>query len=401
MSWNTTALRRNAIAIASALVMPAAASAQDAPKVVTPALDFSGVILMNYKNASDSASKAPNGGQSASKFDIERVYLNFRMPAGEDGTIRVTTDVFNGDQSSTSYYKGWTARLKYAYFQYAMLHDIGDMKGFNASVRLGMSQTSVIDFEEQFWTRWVSQTSVERNGMFSSSDVGVAGIVTLPGKWGEVYGMVSNGPGYAQAEADPYKDVQMRVSLTPFGKDDGILKTFTIAPWIYQGSTASKFIAGGTGQVGPVTDGLKRNRSGVFVGLRDRRLTFGLDYANRTETTESGANTTASPRVATDNTGTLTAAFLMMRPIELFGDDPKAKSPLNLFARVDNFKPYNNATIAGAQTTSAATQILITGISWDLNSKTTFSLDMQNLTRSGGSTAVEQKVLFLHGVINF
>ena len=375
--------------------------AQEPVKVVTPALDFSGVIYMNYRNASDSAAKAPNGGQSANKFDVERVYLTFRMPAGEDGSIRVTTDVFNGDQSATSYYKGWTVRLKYAYFQYAFLHNIGDMKGFDASFRVGMMQKSVVDHQEQFWLRWLSQVALERNGYFSSSDVGVTGIVTLPKKLGEIYAEVSNGPGYSSAEADPYKDASVRFSFTPFGAEDGILKTLTIAPWLYMGKTSSKFIAGGAGQVGAVTDGLKRNRQGVFLGLRDRRLSLGLDWATRTETTELGLNTAVSPRTTYDNMGTVNAAFVAVRPIELFGDDPKKHSPLNLFVRVDNVKPFSNATAAGAQTTSAANQFTIAGVSWDLNARATFSLDMQNQSRKSGSTTPEQKVLFLHGAVSF
>ena len=151
----------------------------------------------------------------------------------------------------------------------------------------------------------------------------------------------------------------------------------------------------------PVPDGLTRSRKGVFVGLRDRRLTAGLDWGTRTETAELGLNTAASPRTTYDNTGTLTTAFLMMRPTELFSDDPQFKSPLNLFVRVDNYKPYDNATAAGAQTTSAANQFLAAGLSWDLTARATFSLDIQNLTPQSGSATLESKVLFIHGVINF
>lgn len=392
---------RRAFLIATALIAPVTMHSQDPVKVVTPSLDFSGVIFMNYRNASDSAAKAPNGGQSPNKFDIERVYLTFRMPAGDDGSVRITTDVFNGDQSATSYYKGWTVRLKYAHFQYAFLHNIADMKGFDASVRVGMMQKSVVDHHEQFWYRWLSVSTFERNSYFSSSDVGVTGILTLPKKMGEVYAEFSNGPGYSSAEADPYKDASVRFSFTPFGASEGMLKTFTIAPWVYVGKTASKFIAAVAGQVGAVTEGLKRNRRGVFVGLRDRHLTFGLDLATRTETSELGLNTAVSPRTTYDNTGTVTAGFIAMRPLELFGDDPKKRSPLNLFLRVDNVKPFSNATAAGAQTTSAVNQFMIAGLSWDLNARATFSLDMQNQSRKGGSTTPEQKVLFLHGVVNF
>jgi hypothetical protein len=379
-------------------LLPAATRAQE--KVVTPALDFSGVMYANFRSASDSASKAANGGNSANKFDLERVYLNFRMPAGQDASIRFTTDVFNNTNASTNgYYPGWTVRVKYAWLQYNYLHDIGGYKGFNAVARFGSLQTVEIDHEEQFWARWMSLTAIERNSFFSSADLGVATLVTLPNKWGEIYATVTNGPGYGSAETDRFKDVAARISLTPFGSESGFLKSFTITPWFYAGQTASKFQNGGTGQTGLVTDGLNRNRMGGFIGLKDRRLTMGLDYATRTETIETGANTAASPRGTYENTGTLTAAFAMVRPFELADT---AKSPLSIFARVDNFKPNSDARSAtGGQTTSSSQQQIIAGIMYDLNAKTTVSLDWQTLSRQSGSTVSEQKILFLHLVTNF
>lgn len=379
-------------------MLPAAIRAQE--KVVTPALDFSGVMLMNYRAASDSASKAANGGNAPNKFDIERIYLNFRMPAGDDGSIRVTTDVFNGAQDATSYYKGWAVRLKYAYFQYNFLHDIGGNKGFNAVARFGMLHTSLIDHEENFWPRYISQVGTERHGFFSSADVGAAAVVTLPNKFGEIYGEVANGTGYGAAEADRFKDFSARITLTPFGNDSGFLKTFTISPWAYLGQTASKFQNGGAGQLGTVSDGLTRNRVGVFVGLRDRRLTVGAEFAQRTETVETGANTAASPRGTYDNSGKLTSGFVIVRPFELF--EPKGKSPFGLLARIDNFKPYSAAAAAtGGQTTSAANQLFIGGLFYDLNQKSTVSLDFQTVSRQNGSTAVESNVIFVHFNVGF
>ena len=258
-----TALALGTLSLATVAV----AQQAETPKVVTPAFDFSGVILGNYRYTYDDATKNANGGQATNKFDIERIYLNFRMPAGEDGSIRVTTDVFNNTNAATNgYYPGWSVRLKYGYFQYNFLHDIGGKKGFNAVARVGMLHTVEIDHEEQFWPRYLSQAAVERNGFFSSSDVGIATLVTLPNKMGEVYATIANGPGYVAAETDPYKDYSARISLTPFGNADNILKSFTLSPWAYAGHTASKFLAGGARQVGPVSDGLKRNRVGVFAG---------------------------------------------------------------------------------------------------------------------------------------
>ena len=219
-----------------------AAPALRAQQAATPAIDFSGVIYPQFRYTSDNATKTANGGNATSKFDVERVYLTFRMPAGDDGSIRVTTDIFNNAAACASCYAGWTVRLKYGYFNYNFLHDIGGKKGFNAAARIGMLHTVIVDHEEGFFPRWISQVALERNGFFSSSDVGVAGVLTLPGKWGEAYATITNGGGYGAVEADPFKDASARLSLTPWGGADNIMKTFTVSPWIYMGKTGSKFL---------------------------------------------------------------------------------------------------------------------------------------------------------------
>lgn len=399
-----TLVRPRFIAVALAVACAVSSSGLHAqapatPPVATPPLDFSGVIYPQFRYTSDDATKNANGGNATSKFDVERVYLNFRLPAGDDGSIRVTTDIFNNGSACTGCYAGWTVRLKYAYFNYNFLHDIGDQKGFNAAVRFGMLHTAIVDHEEGFFPRWISQVALERNGYFSSSDVGIAGVLTLPNKWGELYATVANGTGYSAIEADPFKDYSARLSLTPWGGEDNIMKTFTISPWYYMGKTASKFLttAGSAGT--DAANGLTRDRDGIFVGLRDRRLTLGAEWAQRTETVETG--TTLATRGTYDNTGTVTAAFVLVRPTELFNGDPKQHSPWGILARVDNVKPFDNVTAAGAQTTSATNQLMIYGLFWDLNQKASFSVDFQNLKPQSGSTTAESKVLFLHGQVSF
>ena len=398
------------MALAMALAMafticavPTALRAQAAdPKPVTPLLDFSGVLMGNYRYTYDDATRNANGGLATSKFDVERVYLNFRMPAGERGSIRVTTDVFNNAVSGASCvgcYAGWNVRLKYAYFQYNLLQDIGGQKGFTLAARLGMLHTAIVDHEEGFFPRWVSQVAIERNGFFSSSDLGLAGLLTLPKKWGELYATIANGSGYSAVENDPYKDFSVRLSLTPFANEANIFKTFTISPYVYLGTSASKFLTSAGSSGNSLTDGLKKNRTGVFLGLKDRRLTLGAEWGRRTETVETGA--TIATRGTYDNSGTVTSGFALVRPVELLGTDPKVHSPFGLIARVDTFTPFSSSISAAMQTTSARNQLLIFGVFWDLNAKASFSVDFQNLKPHGGSATAESKVLFAHWNIAF
>src|SRR3954464_16065296 len=107
-------MRRLALA-ASLLVSSTTAFAQGTPASVPP-IDFSGWLFGNFQYRTDPAAKLATGGQPLSKFDVGRAYLTFRMPAGERGSIRVTTDIFQ--TSPSTYYNGWTVRLKYGYFQY-------------------------------------------------------------------------------------------------------------------------------------------------------------------------------------------------------------------------------------------------------------------------------------------
>ena len=366
-----------------------------APKVVTPQLDFSGVMFGNYQYRSDSAASAPLGGKHPNKFEIERVYLTFRMPVGEHASIRATSDIFQN--TANGFYNGWTVRLKYAYLQYDFLRDIGGMKGFNALGRIGVLHTVLIDHVEGFWPRYLSQTAVERNGFFSSSDLGVATSISLPHKFGEVYGTVTNGPGYTSAETDRFKDVAARVSLTPFGTQTGILKGVTVSPWAYKGYTGSKFQNGGTGQRAPITDGLKRDRWGVFAGIKDRRFTAGGDYARRIEGVEAGSNTSDSPRTLTENTGELVDAFVVARPLEWINS--ANRSSVGFVARWDQFKPNRDAvSTAGA---TPANRLAILGLFWEPTARTSLALDYQSLAPRSGSTTPAAKTLFAHWQASF
>jgi hypothetical protein len=367
--------------VSSSSLLPRGATAQQPATVVTPALDFSGVIYGNYQYFTDSARRAANGGNRPNKFDIERVYLNFRMPVGDNAGIRVTTDVFNNtNTAANAYYQGWAIRLKYALIEYTMAkNSMGP--GSNVKVRVGMMPNSFIDYEEGFWPRWLGTTVTDRLGYFPSSDIGLGGIATLPNHLGEIYGQVVNGSGYGSYETNSFKDFTLRAAFTPFGKDSGLIKTFAITPWVYIGENASKFATGGVGQVGPVTDGLVRNRYGIFVGLRDRRLTGGIDFTPRKDASENGSNTVASPRVEIDSTGRATSLYAIVRPLEWA--NPKKHSSWAVVARWDHFTPNTSPTAAAYAGTTPAYNYTVLGTFWDVTPRTSFSIDWQQQSPSG------------------
>ncbi|MEO6866064.1 MAG: hypothetical protein ABI229_11470, partial [Gemmatimonadaceae bacterium] len=163
---------RRHLSLMAAVVFPVALAAQNAapadtakpvPKVTIP-IDFSGVVFGNYQYQGAAGS---NKGQN--KFDVERAYLTFKMPAGDRASIRVTGDLYQQTTpGNDSYYKGWVLRAKYAYLQYEFLKATKPSDWAFTS-RIGLVHTMLIDHEENFWPRWMSLTPVERAGFFSSA----------------------------------------------------------------------------------------------------------------------------------------------------------------------------------------------------------------------------------------
>lgn len=391
--------RSSFVALAAALlVRPAAAAAQQpapdttrktdttqkAPKPKPPLLDFSGWVFGNYQMETDDAAKAANGGSSVNRFDLERAYLTFKMPAGNRASARVTTDIKQG-QSASGAYQGWFVRLKYAYLQYDYVQPTAS--GFSALARVGMLHTVLIDHEESVWPRWVSKTATDRVGFFSSADLGVATQLTLPNRLGEIYGTITNGSGYENPEANRFKDVALRLSLTPFGSSSGYFTSFTISPWGYLGQNASAFVHDPTN---PISSGLAKNRYGLFAGITDRRAMLGAEWAERKDASDSGS-AGALDRVVTTTTGRLYDAFAVLRPLE-WGSHG-AEPSVGLLARYDHFTP--NTAAAGYQ------EFLVGGVFWDLTPEASLSFDYQKTTPKNGLGGNPTELWYVHWQVRF
>jgi len=379
---------------------PAPAAPAPQPAAASPSpLNFSGVIFGSF-NYQLPTTPAPLRNQINNVFVVDRAYLNFRIAAGNRTSIRITTDVF---QSADSTSNAYTVRAKYAYLQY----EAPKMSsGAQVTGRIGILHNVVIEHTDTFWARYLAQAATERAGFFSSADVGLAALVTLPGKWGEVYATIVNGPGYQARERDRFKDFAVRLTLTPLMNSpaSSLLQTFTITAWGYRGATASAFVNGGVGQVGAVGEALDRSRAGVFVGLRDPRLVIGGELAQRHDGAETGANTVLSPRVGTTFTGRLLSGITLVRPFAFSSES--GKSPFGLVGRYDHVKPTASTTgFANPPSSSNAYHFLIAGLFYDLSQRAQLALDYQEALASdnGVSTAPpgQSKGYYAHFVINF
>lgn len=390
--------------LAAQTAPPAAGGAPPTQPAAPPApapspLNFSGVIFGSY-NYQVPTTPAPLSNQANNSFIIDRAYLTFRMPAGDRISIRITTDVYQTTEATANAY---TIRAKYAYLQY----DVPKFaSGASVLGRIGMLHNVVIDHQENFWPRYLSQTAVERAGFFSSADVGIAGQLNLPSKLGELYATIVNGPGYTARERDRFKDYAVRLSLTPLANhvESPILQTFTLTGWGYKGATASAFVNGGQGQVGPVGEALDRTRAGLFIGLRDPRLIVGAEWAQRHDGEDVGANTVASPRSAGSRTGRVLSGFTVVRPFAFANGT--GKSPFGVVARYDRVTPSTSTeNIATPPSTENSYHNIIAGVFLDLSLKAQIALDYQeSLASSNGlsnAPPAQSKGYFAHFVVNF
>jgi hypothetical protein len=358
------------------------AAPQPAPAPALP-FEFSGILYANYQYGGN------KGNRTVDRFDVDRAYLNFRATPGEHFAIRITTDVYQQrDTTRDQYYRGWAIRAKYAYGQYDFIRGVGDE--LKANVRLGLLQTVVIDHEEQFWQRGLAQVAIEQNGFFQSSDAGAAATVTFPRKRGELYATIVNGSGYGSRELDRFKEYAARLTLTPLANTFGFWKGLTISPWYSKGDRASDF-ARGPGTLDPVPDALRRDRAGVFIGLRDPRITLGAHFAQRWDVFESADTTVDIVPRSVDRTGSVVSLYTIVRPLAYVNSAPNW--PIAVVLRADNVKPDTD--------TDPYARNYIAGLSWEFNRRTSLTFDYQNQEPKSGSTAADTKVYFIHLIAGF
>jgi hypothetical protein len=350
-------------------------------------VEISGLMFGSFNMRTDSAARAALGGKRPSAFSIDRIYVNFRAPAGDNGALRVTTDIFqNTNPATNGYFQGWAIRMKYAWFEYTMLRDaLG--KGSSLLARVGSINNVIIDPAVGAWPRFFNPIAVERVPYFSSADVGAGALLTFPNHMGDVYVTVMNGPGYNSYEKDRFKDPAIRVLLTPLAnRESGYFKTLQFMPWYYKGFVGSQFAAGGAGQVGSgqngaITDPLTRDRYGVLAGVRDRRLTFFTEMAWQHDQSESGSNTAASPRTVGDSIGRMLDGYIVARPLEIM--NPEKRSPFLLVARYDHLTPNVKPSSGAYAGTTPSYDFTTLAAAYELNQRLTVALDWQ-LDRPSG-----------------
>jgi hypothetical protein len=159
---------------------------------------------------------------------------------------------------------------------------------------------------------------------------------------------------------------------------------------------ASRFVRGGAGgAIAPIGEGLPRDRYGAFAGLRDPRLSAGVQVARmRTVTDTLGAGPTPT-RVVTDAEANVLSAHGLIRPVAFLRRD--GRSPFGLLVRYD--------AIESDADRDDQYHFLIAGLLFDVNARSTLVLDYQEQLANAGVPILPSpgafRALFAHVNVNF
>lgn len=224
---------RSIIFTLAAIAMPFSAAQAEETKF-EPKLKIGGLIFANYHY------DLTDGAEPSNKFEIQRVYLNFKAKMTEDFSARVTTDVgtiksYDTDQKIRPF-------LKYAYVEYK--NWAPGMK-----LRFGAAGTPFIGKHDKFvGQRWIYKAFTDEFKVLSSSDLGLHVLGKHMDGLLDYQVSIINGSGYGKKEADDAKAAQVRVTVDPLsGSEMSLPISGFISYDIGAGSDAAMVAAGSIG----------------------------------------------------------------------------------------------------------------------------------------------------------
>jgi len=179
----------------------------------TPSFKVGATIFADYTyNDSPTVTDADGNTIHNSSFNVSRAYINVTGSLNHLLQYRITPDITRESGTGSSLNGSYTFRLKYAYGQF----NLDDWTTKGSWVRLGVQQTPFIDYNESIYRyRFQGTTFEDREGLFPSSDAGVAGHWNAPNGYGDVQAGIYNGEGYSKSETNNEKAFQIRGSFRP------------------------------------------------------------------------------------------------------------------------------------------------------------------------------------------
>jgi hypothetical protein len=196
---------------AEAQVTPAAGYT---PPDDTPSIRVGVTIFADYSVMTEPKGTDVDGNEfTPNSFNITRAYLNVTGNISHLVSFRVTPDIVRETGTTTSSTFGsYVYRLKYAYGQF----NLDDWMQRGSWIRFGMQQTPWIDFIDNIYRyRFQGPTLEDREGILSSSDVGVTFHYNFAGNYGDAHGGFYNGENYNRPEVNEQKAFMVRGTVRP------------------------------------------------------------------------------------------------------------------------------------------------------------------------------------------
>jgi hypothetical protein len=196
-------------------VLPLAAQPQPAKPASddTPSIKVGALLFADYTyTASPDARDADGNAIHPNAFNIGRVYLNVSGNINHRIAFRITPEVTRETGSGSTLNGSYVTRLKFAYAQF----NLDDWLTKGSYLRVGLNDTPFIIYEEGVYRyRFQGPIMVDREGYLFASDAGIGLHYNLPGNYGDIQTGVYNGEGWAHAEANDQKALQLRATVRP------------------------------------------------------------------------------------------------------------------------------------------------------------------------------------------
>lgn len=195
-----------ALALATSMGATSALAGLVAAEKGDAKLELSGKAFLGFQQTDDNGAKTIGGS-------VDRFYFQAKYKK-DDWYARITTDV-NNEQShkdaggdTKNLKRNMNVFLKYAYIEKKFSDE--------AQLRLGLSHTPWIDYEQGLWGhRFVSKVTSDYFGFDTSADYGVGLKGKLADNMVEYWITATNGGGYGEPNRTGALDINSRLTIKP------------------------------------------------------------------------------------------------------------------------------------------------------------------------------------------
>lgn len=324
-----------------ALAFAALSSAPAYATEVTDQLDISGKAYIGLNSQKvenfNAATQTTTTQKNATGLTVDRFYLQAKYQVNDQWFGTIVTDV-NNEQNNVTLKRNTNVFLKYAYVEGKFSDAL--------QVRLGLSNTPWIGYEEKLWAhRYVAQVVTDFFKMDDSADYGVGFKGKVMDDMVEYWITYSNGGGYGKPNASKAMDLSGRFTVHP-------IEGMDISAGFRSGYRGNKTF----NAVNPIKEDLTQ---GLISYGEDDEWRVGGDFVQRVK----------KDNVATTQTDTIYNIWGWAR-FDEFG----------IFGRYDNMKstPFGSAI-------SAKTAHYIAGIEYFEDEGMTFSVAVDTTRVTSGN----------------